>query len=108
MGTVAIFAALCNPSLELHRIDTLFSPTQVVTSGSPQRFEVVSSAGVFTYTQPSEATPTVDHRPCGDVVLTTGKAFGSWVEAVDGGWALTDGWEGVLGNGEVNLKLLPD
>merc|ERR1712196_136792 len=103
-SAVAIFAALRNPALKLHRIDALFPPGVAITSGPPQRFSVKNPFGVLVRTEPSEATAALDFRGHRDVVVTTGKSFDLWVEVAGGGWVLTD--SSGIGTGTRNLELV--
>eukprot|EP00747_Dinoflagellata_sp_TGD_P222429 gnl/TRDRNA2_/TRDRNA2_94137_c1_seq1.p1 gnl/TRDRNA2_/TRDRNA2_94137_c1~~gnl/TRDRNA2_/TRDRNA2_94137_c1_seq1.p1 ORF type:complete len:357 (+),score=55.00 gnl/TRDRNA2_/TRDRNA2_94137_c1_seq1:86-1072(+) len=96
-SSIAMFAAVCNPKLDLCKVGGLLSPELVIEAGEPEHFVVTHAPFVFVRSQPTIGSPPIDEIPVDSLLTTSGRRAGRWVELDEGGWVLTDGAEVDLG-----------
>ena len=89
-SSVAAFAALRNPDLELHNAGSLLPPSQQTTNEPPCKLRVIHRQGVFVRDLPTVASATRRMVAYGEVVAATGQWSGPWAAIPGGGWVLTD------------------
>uniref|UniRef100_A0A7S1WFS0 Uncharacterized protein n=1 Tax=Alexandrium catenella TaxID=2925 RepID=A0A7S1WFS0_ALECA len=107
-SNVSIFAALTNPDLRLHPLNTILPEGWEEAADHPAEtvhaaYRVAYKPMVFVRGGPSAATELLGARKHGEIVHTTRRGFDGWVELREGGWMLADGERQAQSRGQGNL-----